>query len=90
MGKDKGNRRVAVAFFAVLTFGAYIGDARHASDQLEGAQVGQDVFISRQAVECAIFEGGFERRGMGAVPIFREHDRLTYLRAKFVAHGFGD
>ena len=45
MGKNKGNRRVAVAFFAVLTFGAYIGDARHASDQLEGAQVGQDVFV---------------------------------------------
>ena len=90
MGKDKGNRRVAVAFFAVLTFGAGVGNTRYAFDQFEGAQVGQDVFVFGDCVQRAVFEGGFERSGMGAVPVFREHDRLAYLRAKFVAHGFGD
>lgn len=32
MGKDKGNRCVAVAFFAILTFGSSVRNTRHAFD----------------------------------------------------------
>ena len=79
-----------MAFFAVRPFGAGVGNTRHAFDQFEGAQVGQDVFVARQVGQRAVFEGGFERGGMGAVPVFGQHDRLAYLRSEFVAHGFGN